>query len=44
MSEVIEQTIDKVAFVSQPTIEDYILGDKEARIKALDLSASVLTL
>jgi len=41
MSEIIEQTIDKVAFVSQPTIEDYISGDKEARIKALEFVKKV---
>jgi 1-deoxy-D-xylulose-5-phosphate reductoisomerase len=37
MSDIIEQTIDQIPFVGKPSIEDYILTDKEARRKALEL-------
>ena len=31
MPEVIEQTLDRVAFVGKPTLEDYLASDLEAR-------------
>jgi len=32
MSDIIEQTMNKCAFIQTPTYEDYVLSDKEARI------------
>jgi 1-deoxy-D-xylulose-5-phosphate reductoisomerase len=37
MSDVIEQTMEKVAFIQYPDIEDYIATDREARKVAIDL-------
>ena len=37
MSEVIEQTMAKVPFIKNPTIEDHILTNEESRIKALEI-------
>jgi 1-deoxy-D-xylulose-5-phosphate reductoisomerase len=34
MSDVIEQTMQQIAFIQQPSIDDYILTDQESRIKA----------
>ena len=31
MSDVIEETLDKVSFIGQPTLEDYIATDREGR-------------
>ncbi len=37
MSDVIEQTMQKIAFIKHPTLDDYALTDKEARLQALTL-------
>jgi len=37
MSEVIETCLDKMSFVQEPSLEDYINTDRETRIKALEL-------
>lgn len=37
MSEVIEQTMQKIAFIAHPTIDDYIESDKETRCIAGEL-------
>lgn len=37
ISEVIEQTTQKIAFIDLPTVNDYIETDKEARVKAQEL-------
>lgn len=37
MSEIIEQTMHKIAFISHPAINDYIETDKESRCKAAEL-------
>ena len=37
MSDMIEQTMSKVSFISNPTYEDYVLTDKEAREIATQL-------
>jgi 1-deoxy-D-xylulose-5-phosphate reductoisomerase len=37
MSEVIEQTMGKVAYLSSPTYEDYVATDAEARRVAAEL-------
>ena len=37
MSDVIEQTMQKIAFIHHPSIEDYIETDKESRCKAGEL-------
>lgn len=37
MSEMIEKTMEKISFLSQPSIEDYIQTDKEARQYASEL-------
>jgi 1-deoxy-D-xylulose-5-phosphate reductoisomerase len=37
MSDVIEQTMSKIAYIAKPSIEDYIACDKEARVKAREL-------
>ena len=37
MSDVIEQTMSKSSFISNPTYEDYVLTDKEAREIAMNL-------
>ena len=37
MSDVVEQCMQKVSFVKNPTYEDYVHSDKETRIKALEL-------
>ncbi|MDA3929143.1 MAG: 1-deoxy-D-xylulose-5-phosphate reductoisomerase [Prolixibacteraceae bacterium] len=37
MSDVIEQTMQKIAFIPHPSINDYITTDKEARCKADEL-------
>lgn len=36
MSEVVENCLQKMDFISSPTFEDHILTDKETRIKALE--------
>lgn len=41
MSEVIEQTMSRVAFIKEPTYEDYVATDAEARRVAESLLASV---
>ncbi len=38
MSEVIEQVIAKVPFIAEPTLQDYIHNDHEARIYATELA------
>ena len=37
MSDVIRKTMDKTAFVSEPSYEDYVASDAEARRIAADL-------
>ncbi|MGB4204814.1 MAG: 1-deoxy-D-xylulose-5-phosphate reductoisomerase [Bacteroidales bacterium] len=37
MSDVIEQCMELIPFISNPTFEDYLLTDQETRIKALEL-------
>ncbi|MCF8360110.1 MAG: 1-deoxy-D-xylulose-5-phosphate reductoisomerase [Prolixibacteraceae bacterium] len=37
MSDVIEQTMSKIAYIAKPSIEDYIACDREARVKAREL-------
>ncbi len=37
MSQIIEQTTEQIAFIEQPSIDDYIETDKLARIKASEL-------
>ena len=37
MSEIIAQTMDKAAFIAQPTYEDYVATDAEARRIASEL-------
>ena len=37
MSDVIRKTMDKTAFVSEPSYEDYVTSDAEARRIAADL-------
>lgn len=37
MSEVIEQCMDEVYYLRQPTLDDYISSDREARIRAAEL-------
>lgn len=37
MSDIIEQTMQKIAFIAHPTINDYIETDKESRCKAGEL-------
>ena len=37
MTEVIEQTMEKIPFISQPTLEDYFDSDAEARTFAASL-------
>ena len=37
MSDVIEQTMSKIAYIAKPSIDDYIACDKEARVKAREL-------
>ena len=36
ISQVIEQSIDAVGFLKNPTLEDYVNTDKETRLKALE--------
>jgi len=40
MSDVVEKTMEKVAFLSQPTYEEYVQTDKEARNIAQELCAN----
>lgn len=40
MSDVIEQTMGKVAYIKEPTYEDYVATDTEARRVALSLLSS----
>ena len=40
MSDVIEQTMGKVAYIKEPTYEDYVDTDAEARRVALSLLSS----
>ena len=40
MSEVIEQTMQRVAFVATPSYEDYVATDAEARRMAEELLAT----
>ncbi len=37
MSEIISDCMQNISFVSQPTYEDYVMTDKETRIKAMEL-------
>ena len=37
MSDIIEKTMEKVAFIAHPTFEDYVVTDKESRLKASEL-------
>ena len=37
MSDVIEKTMERVAFIQQPTYEDYVATDAEARCVAESL-------
>lgn len=37
MSDIVEQCLQKIPFISSPTYEDYVDTDKETRIKALEL-------
>ena len=37
MSDIIEETMAKVAFIAHPTFEDYVATDKESRLKASEL-------
>jgi 1-deoxy-D-xylulose-5-phosphate reductoisomerase len=37
MSDVIEQTMQRVAFLKRPSYEDYVATDKEARALAASL-------
>ncbi len=39
MSEVIEECMDRIAFISDPDLETYIQTDQDTRIKALELIA-----
>ena len=41
MSDVIEQTMSKASFISNPTYEDYVLTDKEAREIATQLTKQI---
>jgi 1-deoxy-D-xylulose-5-phosphate reductoisomerase len=41
MSDVIESTLQKVAFLSQPTYGDYVASDEEARSVAIEYVASL---
>jgi 1-deoxy-D-xylulose-5-phosphate reductoisomerase len=36
ISEVVEQCLRKIAFIRNPTLEDYVETDKLTRIKALE--------
>ncbi len=36
MSEMIEKTLESVAFIEQPTIEDYVETDREARVQVTE--------
>lgn len=40
MSDVIEWTMGKVAYIKEPTYEDYVATDTEARRVALSLLSS----
>lgn len=40
MSDVIERTMGKVAYIKEPTYEDYVATDTEARRVALSLLSS----
>ena len=42
MSDIIEQTMSKVPFIGQPTVDDYIESDNEARTKAAELLGHIL--
>jgi 1-deoxy-D-xylulose-5-phosphate reductoisomerase len=37
MSDIVEQCLEKVNFVKNPSFEDYVNTDKETRSKALEL-------
>jgi 1-deoxy-D-xylulose-5-phosphate reductoisomerase len=37
MSDMIEHTMEQVAFIEKPTLDDYVQTDKEARIRAQEL-------
>lgn len=37
MSDMIEHTLEQVAFMEQPTLDDYVQSDKEARVRAHEL-------
>jgi 1-deoxy-D-xylulose-5-phosphate reductoisomerase len=37
MSDVVEQCLSKIAYIANPTFEDYVETDKETRIKAFEL-------
>jgi 1-deoxy-D-xylulose-5-phosphate reductoisomerase len=37
MSEIVEQCLSKMAYIKNPTYEDYVNTDKETRIKAFEL-------
>ena len=36
MSDVIEKTLEQVAFVATPVLEDYVASDREGRVKAAE--------
>lgn len=36
MSEVVEECMSKISHISSPTLEDYVLTDKETRVKAIE--------
>jgi 1-deoxy-D-xylulose-5-phosphate reductoisomerase len=44
MSDVIEQTMAKISFIANPTYEDYVLTDKEAREISTQLTRGVVPL
>jgi 1-deoxy-D-xylulose-5-phosphate reductoisomerase len=41
MSDVIESTLQKVTFLSQPAYDDYVASDEEARSIAMEFVANL---
>ncbi|MBT1706459.1 1-deoxy-D-xylulose-5-phosphate reductoisomerase, partial [Fulvivirgaceae bacterium PWU20] len=37
MSDIVEQCLQKIAFIKSPTYEDFVNTDKETRIHAMEL-------
>jgi 1-deoxy-D-xylulose-5-phosphate reductoisomerase len=37
MSTIVEQCLDKMAYIKAPSYEDYVYTDKETRIKAFEI-------